>query len=173
MRAFPAQLQAEYDELQRRRPSRLALLASKRVAVLPDWALRLYGGAAVLYRWTCVSRSMLDAPADIRRALLAHEWGHIARGHYLAALAALILLLAYITSPSRGGALIALLLLAPVMLWLIHPRREDEADDVAVELVGVDQYHAALTWAVQRSAKGKPGKAVLARLERLKGMSAR
>lgn len=93
--------------------------------------------------------------------------------HYLAALAALILLLAYITSPSRGGALIALLLLAPVMLWLLHPRREDEADDVAVELVGVDQYHAALTWAVQRSAKGKPGKAVLARLDRLKGMSAR
>lgn len=59
------------------------------------------------------------------------------------------------------------------MLWLIHPRREDEADDVAVVLVGVDQYHAALTWAVQRSAKGKPGKAVLARLDRLKGMSAR
>lgn len=81
MRPDSTLAQAEYAELQRLRPSSLSFLASHRLVVLPDWFMRFYGGAAVLYRWTCIGNSLLDAPAEVRKAMLAHEWGHLARGH--------------------------------------------------------------------------------------------
>lgn len=170
MTATLSQAQSEYDDLRRRRPSRLAFLASPRLVILPDRLMRLYGGAAVLYRWTCIGRGLLEAPPEIRTAMLAHEWGHVVRGHALFTTTALIALICYLTVTTTGTALCALLVIGTCLCWVTQSTRELEADDVAVELVGAGATADGLTWCVDRYARGKPANGIKARLERLRQM---
>lgn len=168
MRASADQAQIEYAELQRRRPSRLAFLASPRLVILPDRIMRLYGGAAVLYRWTCIGRGLLDAPADVRKAMLAHEWGHVSLGHSLVTTTALVALLVYLLHTAVATALVALLVVGVCFFWVTQHRRELEADDVAIALVGARRMADGLAWCVAYYAAGKPTAAVTRRLQRLR-----
>ena len=123
--------------------------------------MRRAGGAAVSYRWTCIGPDVVAAPPDVRRALLAHEVGHVASGHGLAAIASIMLLGAFIASSSSALSLLVLCLLAALMAYLLHPAREYEADDVATTLVGTAALRRALEWA------GAADAAVSRRLMRL------
>lgn len=171
MRAAPAAIQAEYDAIRRARPGRLAWLASPRLYVMPARFMRAFGGAAVMYRWTCIGPQVLHAPAPVRRALLAHEWGHVVRGHSLAAIASLVLLAAYIASPWPPVSIALLAALAAPTLWITRPARELEADDEAVALVGAAELAAAIRWAMARHEPGKRSALLAQRLARLDQLS--
>lgn len=153
--------------LRHRRPSVFGLLAWPTPIVLSDRVMQRFGGAAVVYGFTFIGLAVAGAPEAIRGALLAHEWGHIARGHSFAALLSLVLLAACLASPPLQ-ALIVMCFLAMCVLWLVHPSRELEADQVAEQLVGASNMVAALEWAVAHYAGGHAAPAVAKRIAILK-----
>jgi Zn-dependent protease with chaperone function len=162
-----ASVYSDYSTMRRRHPSAFGLFARSRPIVMSDKAMKRFGGAAVIYGFTFVARGVVDAPESVRAALLAHEWGHIARGHSFATLLSLVLLAAYIAAPSPPFALAVLCLLAPCVLWQINPARELEADAVAVQLVGAANVADALEWAVARYAAGEPTPTITKRLAKI------
>lgn len=157
-----------------------AWLASSRLVILPHWFMRRFGGAAAIWRWTCISRELVDnAPADVRRAVIAHEWGHAYSGHCVATIGSLVLALCYAVSSTMsagsipwGLANIAMLAaIGTMLLWALHPKREFEADSIAVSLVGSAAMAAALRWIVDNVKDGQMPEAVANRLERLDGQT--
>lgn len=68
--------QAEFAAFRRQTGRGRAYLSSPRLVVLPDRFMARFGGGAAIWRWTCVCPALLQAPADVRRAVIAHEWGH-------------------------------------------------------------------------------------------------
>lgn len=176
-----ATAKAEYAEFQALAPSRRAWLASPRLLVLPDWFMARFAGAGVIYRWTCICPKLLKAPGSVRRAVLAHEWGHVSQGHSLVTSAVVPLALAYIVSTLTmpgGNALWALanigLLCAMLacMLFMHNPRREHEADSVAVRLLGPVAMSHGLRWVRDHMRGGVESSVMKERLERLDHMVA-
>lgn len=170
-----ATAQAEFLDFRGRTGRGWAYFSSPRLVVLPDRLMARFGGAASIWRWTCVCPKLLQAPAEVRQAILAHEWGHARSGHCLATTSAfaVALLYAYIseTQPSTGPWLalnIALLLLVgSAVLWTIMPGREFEADDVAAKLLGPVQVVHGIRWIVDHLRDGVQSDAIIARLDRL------
>ena len=158
-----------------------AWLASSRLVILPHWFMKRFGGAAAIWRWTCISRELVDtAPADVRRAVIAHEWGHAYSGHCVATIGSLVLALCYgISSSIHAGSIpwglanIGMLAaIGTMLLWALNPKREFEADAIAASLVGSAAMASALRWIVENVKGGQMPEPVVKRLERLEGTTA-
>lgn len=147
--------QCEFADIRSRVPARRGVIAGSRLVILPDRFLARMGGAASIYGYVCVSPRMLAAPRDVRRAVLAHEWGHVVRGHCMATQVALVLTALYagmtLFGPTGSAwALVNIAVLATVtalLLWALDSRREFEADQVAVRAVGASAVAQGLEWA--------------------------
>jgi len=167
--------QVEFNEIRSRVPNRLAIHASPRLVILPDRFMRKRGGAAAVYFWLCLSPQILAAPPTVRKAIIAHEWGHIAEGHANAMTIALIGLALYglITLLSPPGLLwptINLAILAVMAVgiaWALHRTREFEADAVAADAVGAAAVAEALRWNSATLFSGEQSDDMRERLRRL------
>jgi peptidase M48-like protein len=153
-----------------------AWLTSGRLVVLPDWLMDRLGGAAAIYCWICISPRILAAPDQVRRAVIAHEWGHAVSGHCLAMMAAIVSAVIYaavtLAAPagSIGVGIFAIGLLGSMtilMLWALGGKREFEADAVAVELVGAADLAQALRWVVTNMRSGVQTDSIAERLRQL------
>lgn len=182
LRRLKARAQSDYERIRACRPGACAWHASPRLVVLPDRMMCRLGGAAVVYRWTCVCPALLRAPRRVRRAILAHEWGHVVRGHSLATCASLVLVAAFIVSFALTSAeavlqplanLLILAVAAGMSWWALHPGREYEADDVALSIVHADELWDGLAWACLRFRDGRVPVSLEARLGRLAEASRR
>ncbi|WP_017161546.1 M48 family metalloprotease [Xanthomonas phaseoli] len=166
-----AAAQREFDAIRHQVRSRWTWLASPRLVVLPNRVMSLYGGAAVMYRWTCISPRLLAAPADVRRAILAHEWGHVVRGHTLATTAAMALAVSSAFLPDRGVwplvSAVEMLAAGICLLWALHLNREFEADEVAASVVGPAAAARGLRWVLGAVRNGKVDRKTARRLARL------
>lgn len=170
-----AKAQQELESFRRQSGRGWALLSSRRLLVLPDRLMTRLGGAAAIWRWTCVSPALLRAPDEVRQAVIAHEWGHARAGHCLATMGSLFGAAAYIASsftqpPTPLWTALNILLLAGTcgaVLWAIHPNRELEADAVAVDLIGADQMAKGLRWIADQWLDGDMNENMRKRLARL------
>lgn len=130
------------------------------------------GGAIAVGPFIVTDANLADAPPDVRRAVIAHELGHIRLGHTAAMAGAFFLLLLYalssLTNPPTVGWVIVnctlLVGLASLALWATRPAREFEADDYAASLVGPAAVATALRWSL---AGETASPLVLRRLEAL------
>lgn len=167
--------QAEYTEIRGKVPSKLAVLSSPKLLVLPDRFMAKLGGAAAIYFWLCVSPTLLKAPQDVRRAIIAHEWGHIASGHCNATIGSLVMALLYVlitmaTPPGTFWPAVNLVLLGmigAVIYWALNGLREFEADEKAADAVGAKSMAHALRWIVIRMRGGVQTDLVQERLRKL------
>ncbi len=167
--------QAELTEFRRQTGQGRAYLSSPRLVVLSDRFMRRFGGAAAIWRWTCICPALLHAPTDVRQAVIAHEWGHANAGHCLATMGSLALGLIYSVStwvaPASWGWVsfnMALLgVICWVLLWVIQPLREFEADAIAARLVGPATMAKGIRWVVDHMRDGKPTETVVGRLAKL------
>ena len=155
--------QAELAAIRAAHPVPWGRLVRPSLVVLPRWAgwLRgVTGGAFVWWAWICIDARLLEAPPAVRRYVLAHEWGHVARGHLLVGLGAfflvLVLLAAALAPPALGwsfAGLAASLGLLGLVPWMGSIRRELEADAFAAT-VAPGTASAALRWLVAWSGTG-------------------
>ncbi len=167
--------QAEFTEFRRQTGQGRAYLSSPRLVILSDRFMRRFGGAAAIWRWTCICPALLHAPADVRQAVIAHEWGHVNAGHCLVTMGSLVLGLIYVLStwyaPKEWGWVafnIGLLGVICLMLfWVIHPKREFEADAIAARLVGPATMAKGIRWVVDRMRDGNSTETVVGRLAKL------
>ncbi len=143
-----AGLRGEFAAIKARLPTPWSCFVWLRLIVLPRSFARfrrVTGGACVWWFWVVADPALADAPADARRFVLAHEWGHVARGHAARLLAfwTLCFPLGGILWTGVQGTRYALLgpIAALFALWgsmVLRPiRLEFAADRVAAELVGV------------------------------------
>ncbi len=167
--------QAEYTEIREKIPSNLAVLSSPKLLVLPDRFMAKLGGAAAIYFWLCVSPTLLKAPQEVRQAVIAHEWGHIASGHCNATIGSLVMALLYVlitlaTPPGYFWPAVNLVLLGmigAVLYWALNGLREFEADDKAADAVGAKNMAYGLRWIVDKMRAGEQTELVRERLRRL------
>lgn len=167
--------QAELAEFRRQTGQGRAYLSSPRLMIFSDRFMRRFGGAAAIWRWTCICPALLHAPADVRQAVIAHEWGHANAGHCLGTMGALALGLLYSLSTWIAPATWAwvafnitlLAVICGVLLWVIQPMREFEADAIAARLVGSATMAKGIRWVVDRMRDGKQNENVVARLAKL------
>lgn len=148
--------QAELDHVRVKRPSILGKPVRMAIKVLNSTAGRRCGGARYAKGSIGISVDVLNAPDYVRRYLVAHEWGHVVRGHGFVRYAYLVVSvglypLGYqaLTKPgSVGGSLwiVLVLFLACALLWMRSQKREYEADAVAVELNGLAETRSACAW---------------------------
>jgi Zn-dependent protease with chaperone function len=121
----------------------------------PLWPLTSYSsrpGAWGAFKWVIVSKELLDWPAHVRRYVLAHELGHVARKHhrpfgmsifFLCGLLALVDFGPYVHLPVPVlvfSFFTALFIAFPMVLVVrCSLLFEYDADKVACELVGKDE----------------------------------
>ena len=82
--ATDADLRGEFEAIRARLPTPWGRFVWPRLIVLPHSFARfrkVTGGACVWWFWVVADPALADAPADARHFVLAHEWGHVARGH--------------------------------------------------------------------------------------------
>lgn len=119
-------------------------------------------GALIWLNILFVDRRLEAAPKDVVSAIVAHEYGHVARGHAAAGLAVVFAVLVLMVTPpgsavSRLAAVgVAALYLAIVagLVWLRRPAREFEADSFGAAVVGRDAIVDALNWIAAWSGQG-------------------
>lgn len=175
MKELHAIAQTEFDAIRVKLPSKLAVLASPKLVVLPDRFMAKLGGAAAIYFWTCVGPKLLAAPPEVRRAVIAHEWGHVASGHCNATIGALVGALLYVlitmaTPPGYFWPAVNIVILGMTFLglyWALHGKRELEADDLASMAVGAAGMAYALRWIIDHMRDGEQNEMVRERLRRL------
>ena len=114
------------------------------------------GGAIAVGPFIVTDANLAEAPPDVRRAVIAHELGHIRLGHTAAMAGAFLLLVLYALSsltnpPTVGWVIVNCTLLsglAFLALWATRPTRELEADRYAASLVGPVAVAEALRWSL-------------------------
>ena len=167
--------QQEFSEIQRALRTLPTRLASKRLVILPDKFMATFGGAAAIYGWICICPKLLNAPKHVRQGVIAHEWGHIASGHCLATIGALLVSLVYAANTALlrpswmivGLNLSLLALMAGMILWVLQGKREHEADALAAKVVGAEQLSQCLRWVRDEMRNGVESEVMKARLMRL------
>lgn len=165
-------IQTEFDAVRAAFPSRYGHLLRARIVILPrwmGWLAPLTGGAFIWWFWLVVDHRFPSAPSLVRRYILAHEWGHILRGHavvlyfyWVFAAPAVFAIWGLTSSPSGAAHISPLVLLGPLSLCLAllcsslirSVRLEYEADAVAAEAVGPldapTAYQNAVAWSGRR-----------------------
>lgn len=140
-------------------------LIRRRVVIIPTPIARLLPrfAAGVCLSVVFVDPRLEGAPSPVIRFIMAHEWGHVDRGHIpcaFVALAAALSRVALASSPQSLGTQIAeLLILLVTGLMLFGKsvmRRELEADAFAAGVVGRAQAADSLAWLVEWRGKGWP-----------------
>jgi len=132
---------------------------SPRLLILPKGLTRFYGGALTWLRWICIGQDMLDdAPNDVARFVIAHEWGHVRRGHIFASVVIFIAALVTIWCPMTPkwaifGWSIGMVGLFTIV-WVTRLEREFEADEEAAARVGRDSVRNGLLWLVDHRPGG-------------------
>lgn len=146
--------QRDFDELRARRPTSWAPWVGDRVLVVPAWVGRVFGQVTIAFGRLMVSRSILDAPAYVRRFLLARAWGRVVRGHLLASVGVLLCAgAAALIGADRGFDEVALAAALSGVVWigwLGLSKRLTEADAVAASLVGDAGVRAGRRWRRRR-----------------------
>lgn len=74
--------QAEFADAQERLPCWLSRLARPRIFFLPRWWPAPVGAWAYLHM-VFIGPGLRDAPDDVRRYIVGHEYGHIQANHTL------------------------------------------------------------------------------------------
>lgn len=174
------QAQGEFEHLRAQLPHFPTKLASAKLRVLSETFMAKRGGAAAIYGWTCISERMLQAPDEVRRAVIAHECGHIAAGHCLVSKLALAVALIYgirtFGEPSTGMNIainIALLVLVTgLTAWSLRDKREYEADALAAAVVGPAAMAQAIRWVIENYRQGVYDDTIKERLRRLDASAA-
>ncbi len=145
-----------FDWLVRRH---VVIVPSSIAARLPKFA------GAVFLSFVFVDPRLRAAPSGVVDYLMAHEWGHVDRGHIPCAFIALLAMMAQwlVSVEPRSTAMSALVLLS----WLVIivalfgksvMRREREADAFAAKVVGSIPAADSLAWLVVWRGKGwSPG----------------
>lgn len=133
-------------------PCRLARMLRPRLIFLPSWWPARHG-AWIYFHFIFIGPGLMNAPADARRYLIGHEYGHIYCEHiclhylYWAGIAAAAL--GALLRLQEIGA-IGFLLLAAIALLACWPasmlRRECEADAVAATFFGRDVALKGALW---------------------------
>ncbi len=140
-------------------------LIRRRVVIVPRPIARLLPrfAAGVCLSIVFIDPRLAGAPPPAIRYLMAHEWGHVDRGHIpcaFVALAAALSRVALASSPQSLGTNIAELLILLVTGLLLFGksviRRELEADAFAAGIVGRAQAADSLAWLVEWRGKGWP-----------------
>lgn len=127
-------------------------------AALPRWLPKF--SACVWLGMIFVDGRLEGAPTRTVEAVIAHEFGHVARGHALVALCVAMAALLLVIVPVPVSPLAALcvagtyILLAAGLLWLRRPIREFEADAFGAKLVGSSEIVDALAWVSNWSGRG-------------------
>lgn len=118
-------------------------------------------GAGVWFSFVFIDPRVIDAPGPAVRFLLAHEWGHVERGHIPIAFLALILGLTRVAisgaPPTLLTAFADLLVLGVIGYSLFgksSARRELEADAFAVKALGRTEAAEAFRWLVDWRGQG-------------------
>lgn len=151
--------QTQFDQIRRDRPIAWGRLASPRIVVIPESMARFYGGALTWVRWICVGAGLCAAAPDhVVRYVVAHEWGHVRKGHPAVALPILICAIITVVCPRTpqfalfgwGVGMLGLYLI----VWATRLQREFEADDEAAQVVGNDGVREGLLWMVTHRAGG-------------------
>ncbi|MHB8447612.1 MAG: hypothetical protein ACYC9P_06770 [Rudaea sp.] len=145
--------QQAYEQERQSHPVAWGRMFAPRIVILPRILARFYGGAVTWLRWICVGRDLAQsAPDHVVRYVVAHEWGHVRCGHPAAALVMLggaIGVTVFPPTPQYAilGWSTAMLGLS-AMVWATRVKREFEADDKAVETVGVAGVREGLEWMI-------------------------
>ncbi|KZC39881.1 hypothetical protein RHOFW510R12_01150 [Rhodanobacter sp. FW510-R12] len=146
--------QRDFDDLRSRRPTRWAPWVGERVIVVPPLVGRLFGLVTIAFGRLMVSQAVLDAPAYVRRFLLARAWGRVVRGHLLASVGVLLCGgAAALIAADRGFDEVALAAALSGVVWigwLGLSKRLTEADAVAASLVGDAGVRAGRRWRRRR-----------------------
>jgi Zn-dependent protease with chaperone function len=156
---FVQRLQEAYSEIRRQRPVAWGFLISPRLVVLPNFLTRFYGGAVTWLRWICVGRDLLaSAPDNVMRYIIAHEWGHVRRGHIFGTVIIFIAAIVTTVCPRTPqwaifGWSIGMIGLGAIV-WLTRLTREFEADDEAAQQVGINGVRNGLLWLVENRPGG-------------------
>lgn len=118
---------------------------------------RGFGGGLTWQRWIVISPDVLDAPAAARRYLLAHEWGHVRRGHAavlvaVAGVASVLVAAAVLSRFAPKSALLVAIAFAAMAFilvaafWVLHEDREFEADVEAARWKGASAALEGFDW---------------------------
>jgi len=142
-------------------------------------------GAFNFLCWVLISEKLLHCPPEYRKAIIAHECGHLRQCHDLIKLGVLAVLLNtpavphVLTSISNEfghlvgvGALFALLPLSLLGLYKLLVWFEHRADDYAVQQVGAESLIATLAWLSKTLSAGRGLAWVEKRIQRLLGSAA-
>lgn len=164
--------EADLESIKHRMPSRWARWVQPRLVVLPAWCTGRRAGAWTLFNCIIITQQQRDCPEGVRRYVLGHEFGHIARGHTALQWAWLAGALLYVGGISHPAAIAtSLVIQTMVMAKMLSTRqeaaRELSADDVAVELFGASVALEGARWmcAQRGDGEGAVRRRRLARLE--------
>lgn len=148
--------QAELVRVRTAWPSPYGRWVAQRSAVLDEAQGRRCGGARYAHGVIGVSVELEEAPPAVRRYLMAHEWGHVVSRHgmmryvYVGLSFGLIPLAAFACWRSStlafAGWLMLVIGLLGLLRWMLAPRREHEADAVAVAINGLAETCQACHW---------------------------
>jgi len=156
------------DEFERLSAKRGAL--APKLVFLPTW----WPGRSVAFAYfnlIAIGSGLLRAPPDVRRYLLAHELGHIERGHtlgqvgYWASVLSAVAIGQLLPPALATAPIMAVLMGAVAWLSLGETRREFEADDVAAARFGDQLVINGLNWMQARRSEAA-SKLSTRRLER-------
>lgn len=149
--------QAEFADAQERLPCWLSRLARPRIFFLPRWWPAPVGAWAYLHM-VFIGPGLRDAPDDVRRYIVGHEYGHIQANHTLLHffywLGALGFALAAIWHMPALGAWSCLVLAVVSLLVVLPPLargREYQADAVAALLYGREAALNGALWMADRT----------------------
>lgn len=137
------------------------LLWPRAIVIRPPARLPRFG-ALIWLNMLIVDKRLEAAPKAVVAAIVAHEYGHVARGHATAGLAVVFALLLLMMRPPTSSAsthmiiTVAALYLAIGLglLWLRGPQRELEADDFAAAVVDGPTMISALGWIASWTGQG-------------------
>lgn len=140
-------------------------------------------GAFACFIWVVISEDLVSCDAMKRRAIIAHECGHIRKFHdfirwspmaFLFNLAAIPKGLSWITSQYGGAASLSILavlvaalvfVVAKLLYWFEH-----DADDYAVSKVGLHPVIDTLSWLSTTLSGGNKLAWVEKRIQRLRSL---
>ncbi len=137
------------------------LLWPRAIVVRPPSRLPRFG-ALIWLNLLFVDRRLETAPKAVVSAIVAHEYGHVSRGHAAIGLAVVVGVLFLMITPSgsavsraAAGDVAALYLaIAAGLVWLRRPARELEADAFGATVVGRDAIVDALNWIAAWTGQG-------------------
>lgn len=149
--------QSDFAAAQARLPCWLSRLARPRLIFLPSWWPAPVGAWAYLHM-VFIGPALRDAPADVRRYVIGHEYGHIQANHtvlhffyWCAALGFLVAVLGHMPALGAWSCLVLAVVSFLVLLPPLARGREYQADAVAALLYGQETALRGALWMADKT----------------------